>query len=226
MQRRWPGADDRHHRPARGVSEEALLTLARSGTATVGEVNGAVRILDPGIRPLERGTAVCGRAFTVCCTPGDNLAIHHAVPRLSAGDMLVVDYGGSQDSGPFGEILAVACMARGAVGLLIDGAVRDASALAARKFPVMCRGLAIPGTTKTDPGVIGAPVIIAGTRIEPGDIILADDDAIIAFSATDLLGTAEKAQARLAHESEIMARLERGETTIDILGLAKAEDWA
>ncbi|MEM8552264.1 MAG: RraA family protein [Pseudomonadota bacterium] len=204
--------------------DDALSVLARSGTATIGEVNGATKILDQAIRPLERGTAVCGRAFTVRCTPGDNLAIHHAVPLLSPGDILVVDYGGSLRSGPFGEVLAVACQSSGAVGLVIDGAVRDAAALAVRRFPVMCRGLAIPGTTKNDPGVIGQPVVVGGVKVEPGDVVVADDDAVVSFPAADLLETAAKAATRVAYERDVMARLECGETTSEILGLAKAEN--
>ena len=105
-----------------------LLAL---GTATVAEAWPQARLIDAPLRPLAPGMVLAGRALTVRCRPGDNLALHLAMDRAAPGDVLVVDYGGSLESGPFGEIMALACQLRGINGLVIDGAVRDSAQIAA-----------------------------------------------------------------------------------------------
>lgn len=196
-----------------------LAELAAFGTATVGEVVPAARILDAAIRPVRQGAAAAGTAFTVACRPGDNLAVHLAIRELAPGDMLVVDYGGSLDTGPFGEILALACMSRQAAGLVIDGAVRDTAPIRDLGFPVFSRGVAIRGTTKADRGTLRSAVRVGGMEVRHGDIVVADDDAVLVLDHADLAAALDGSRRRAAHEAEIMARIRRGETTVDILGL-------
>lgn len=198
-----------------------LEALARLGTATIGEVGGArIRILDGAIRPLDpSGTRVAGHAFTVQCSPGDNLAIHLALARLEAGDLLVVDYGGSKKSGPFGEIMALAAQTRGAVGLVIDGAVRDRAEIVGLGFPVWSRGIATPGTTKSDRGRVGLGCRLSEADVNQGDIVVADGDAIVVFDPGEAAGILERGAARLEREAKIMERIRAGETTCEIFGL-------
>jgi len=198
------------------VSARALLPL---GTATLAEAWPAARLLDAPLRPLAPGMALAGPALTVRCRPGDNLALHLAIAAAQPGDVLVVDYGGSLDSGPFGEIMALACQMRGIAGMVIDGAVRDSAQIAALGFAVYARGLNIRGTVKQDRGQVGDPVTLGGISIAAGDIVLADADAIISFAAPDLPAALAAAQARAAHEAQVMQRLRSGETTLAILGL-------
>ncbi|WP_374644788.1 RraA family protein [Tabrizicola sp.] len=193
-----------------------LLAL---GTATLGEAWPAARLVAAPLRPLAAGMALAGTALPLRCRPGDNLALHLAIAAARPGDVLVVDYGGSLESGPFGEIMALACRMRGIAGLVIDGAVRDSAQIAALGFPVFARGLNIRGTTKADRGEIGVPVVLGGVTIAPGDVILADADAILALDAGDLPPALAAAQARAAREALMMARLRAGETTLSILGL-------
>ena len=197
----------------------ALDALASHGTATLGEVAPERRILDGGLRPLAPGMAAAGSARTVACTPGDNLALHLAIAALEPDEMLVVDYGGSVESGPFGEIMALACLVRGARGLVIDGAVRDAAAIRASGLAVFCRGLAIPGTCKADRGRVGVPVRVGGVEIRPGAVVVADDDAVIALDPASLDATLDLARRREAAEAAIKERVRAGETTLDALGL-------
>ena len=136
-----------------------------------------------------------------------------------AGDVLLVDHGGSLESGPFGEIMALACRMRGIAGLVIDGAVRDSAQIAALGFPVVARSLNIRGATKSDRGEIGVPVTLGGVTIALGDVILADADAILVLDAADLTLALAAAQARAAREAAMMTRLRAGETTLSILGL-------
>lgn len=189
------------------------------GTATLGEAWPAARLVAAPIRPLGPGMALAGTALPLRCLPGDNLALHLAIAAARPGDVLVADYGGSLESGPFGEIMALACRMRGIAGLVIDGAVRDSAQIAGLGFPVFARGLNIRGTAKSDRGEIGVPVVLGGVTIAPGDVILADADAILVLDAADLAPALAAAQARAAREAAMMTRLRQGETTLSILGL-------
>ncbi|MCB6178589.1 RraA family protein [Rhodobacter sp. Har01] len=191
------------------------------GTATLAEAWPATRIVDAPLRPLAPGMALAGPALTLRCRPGDNLALHLAIAAARPGQVLVADYGGSLDSGPFGEIMALACQMRGIAGLVIDGAVRDGAQIAALGFPVFARGVNIRGTVKHDRGQIGGPVTLGGVVIATGDIMLADADAIVSLAAADLPAALAAATARAAREAAMMHRLRQGETTLDILGLGQ-----
>lgn len=193
------------------------------GTATLGEAWPAARIMAAPLRPLAPGMALAGPALTVRCRPGDNLALHLAIAAAKGGEVLVVDYGGSLDSGPFGEIMALACQMRGIAGLVIDGAVRDSAQIAALGFPVFARGLNIRGTVKQDAGERGVPITIGGVVIAPGDIVLADADAIATLAPEDLPHALVASKMRAEKEAVMMQRLRQGETTLAILGLNREE---
>lgn len=195
--------------------------LLNLGTATLFEAWPAAALVDCPLRPLAVGMVLAGPALPVACRPGDNLALHLAIAAARPGDVLVVDYGGSLESGPFGEIMALACQMRGIAGLVIDGAVRDSAQIAAAGFPVFCRGLNIRGTTKSDAGSIGLPLRIGGVEIRAGDMIVADADGMIRIVADDMAAAMASASARAAREAQMMDRLRAGETTIQILGLER-----
>jgi 4-hydroxy-4-methyl-2-oxoglutarate aldolase len=165
-----------------------------------------------------------GPALTVRCRPGDNFALHRAIEAAGPGDVLVADYAGSIDSGPFGEIMALACRLRGIAGLVIDGSVRDSASIAALGFPVFARGLNIRGTTKRDRGEVGGPITLGGVRIERGDLVVADADAVIVLPAGDAEAALAAGDVRAAAEARMMERLRAGETTLQILGLAKGDE--
>ena len=194
-----------------------LLAL---GTATLAEAWPAARILDLPLHPLTPGMSCAGPALTVRCTPGDNLALHLALASATPGQVLVVDYGGSTASGPFGEIMALACQCRGLAGMVIDGAVRDSAQIAALGFAVFCRGLNIRGTIKSNRGEIGIPLVLGGIPVAPGDFIIADADAVIALPQADLNPALAAARARAEKEEIMKRRIIAGETTAQILGLA------
>jgi len=167
--------------------------------------------------------AAAGTALTVRCRPGDNLALHRAIAAAAPGDMLAVDYGGSTESGPFGEIMALACRLRSIAGLVIDGSVRDGARLIEMGFPVFARGLDIRGTTKQDRGEVGGPITLGGVRIERGDLVVADADAVIVLPAGDAEAALSAGEARAAAEARMMERLRAGETTLQVLGLREGE---
>lgn len=196
--------------------------LLSHGTATLGEAWPAAWLIDSPLRPLASGMVLAGPALPVRCKPGDNLALHLAIAAAQPGDVLVVDYGGSLASGPFGEIMALACQMRGIAGLIIDGAVRDSAQIATLGFPVFARGVNIRGTAKLDRGQVGGPVAMGGATIAHGDIILGDADAILVLAAKDLPAALAAAETRTQREAVMMDRLRLGETTLEILGLGEA----
>jgi len=196
-------------------------SLKRFGTATLGDAEPKVRIVAAPLRPLAPGMCLAGPAATVRCRPGDNLALHHAIAGARSGEVLVVDYGGSVDSGPFGEIMALACQQLGIAGLVIDGAVRDSAQIADLGFPVFARGLNIRGTIKADPGARAVPVLIGGVEVTPGDYVVADADAVIVLPAHRLAPALAAAEQRARKEARMIERLRAGETTLQILGLDK-----
>lgn len=193
------------------------VDLAAAGTATIGEAWQSARIMDAPPRPLVPEMVAAGIAVTVRCKAGDNLALHQAIANAPLGDtVLVADYEGCLSSGPFGEIMALACQMRGIVGLIIDGAVRDSVQIANLGFPVFSRGLSIRGTTKTDNGSHGLAVEIGGVVIESGEMIVADADGIVVFPFHEAANVRNAAQSRIAAEAKVMARIRAGETTTQI----------
>lgn len=198
--------------------------LAALGTATIGEASPWARIIGLPLQPLAPNMAAAGPALTVACRPGDNLALHRAIAVAAPGDILVVDYGGNTVSGPFGEIMALACQLRGIAALVTDGSVRDSARLIEMGFPVFARGANIRGTTKRDRGEIGEPITFGGTRIERGDLVVADADAVIVLPASEVEAALAAGEARVAAEARMMERLRAGETTLQILGLTEGDE--
>ncbi len=135
-----------------------------------------------GLRPFHRvDGAMAGTAFTVRVAAGDNYTIHKALDLLRPGDVLVVDGGGDTERALVGEIMATLARTRGAAGLVIDGAVRDTGALARMDFPCFARAANHRGPYKNGPGEINVPVSIGGLVIQPGDIVVGDEDGVVAF---------------------------------------------
>ncbi len=189
------------------------------GTATVHEAAGRAPVADPAIRPLWPGATLAAPAFTARCDPGDNLAIHRALASASPGDVLVVQAGGHL-AGYFGELMTAAARARGIAGLVIDGGVRDGAAIRAAGFPVWCRGVSVLGCEKRGPGQVGSAVACGGVLVHPGDIVIADDDGIVFLAPGAAVAARGAGVERLARESAYLARLETGETTMQVLGLS------
>lgn len=190
--------------------------LARGhSTATLSEASGLPVALSAQIRPLWTGARLCGSAFTVQGAGGDNLALHHAVLQAPAGSVLVADVGGAS-FGHWGEILTVAAQQRGIAGLLIDGGVRDAAETEALGFPVFSRNNAILGTRKDFRGVFGRPVKVGGVTVRTGDLVVGDIDGVVALPASDSQRILDRADARVAHESELLKQLREGRSTLDL----------
>jgi 4-hydroxy-4-methyl-2-oxoglutarate aldolase len=199
----------------------AVDALVAFGSATLHEAIGQRGAMPFPIKPIYPGMKVCGTALTVECPPGDNLAIHAAVLEAAPGDVLVVDYKGHTEFGPFGDVLATACVAAGIRGLVIDGCVRDGASLLAMGFPVFARGLNMKGTAKMGPGRVGAPIMCAGVPVAPGDAVIGDDDGVVVVPRGEIGAAARSAREREDKEAGMRDRIRAGATTIELLGLSE-----
>lgn len=193
-------------------------TLRSAGVSTVYEAAERNGGMDPGIRPITEGQLLCGRALTVRCQPGDNLAVHQAVARASRGDVLVVD-GGGVIVGYWGEILTAAARKRGVAGLVIDGGVRDVGRLRELAFPVWSRGISMRSAMKVATGAVAAPVTCGGVEIATGDWVLADDDGVVIVAAASATIVLERTLVRLATEAGFLEQIEQGVSTLDLFNL-------
>ncbi len=163
-----------------------------------------------GLRPFHRGGQLVGVAFTVRTRPGDNLAIHKALEIVGPGDVIVVDGGGDETRALIGEIMLNIAQYRGAAGYVIDGAIRDASAIAASDFPVFARATIHRGPYKSGPGEINVPVSIGGSVISPGDIVVGDEDGVVAFSQAIAPALLEAVQTQIKREADTIVAIREG----------------
>jgi 4-hydroxy-4-methyl-2-oxoglutarate aldolase len=198
---------------------EIIAALRDAGVATVHEAAGRIGLLGPAIQPRQAGAAIAGSAITVSCHPGDNLMIHAAVEVCGPGDIVVVTTTSPSTDGMFGELLATSLAARGVVGLVSDAGVRDIAALREMGFPVWSRAVHAQGTVKASPGSVNVPVVADGQIVRPGDIIVADDDGVLALPIASGAPVAEAAAKRIANESEKRATLASGTLGVDMYNL-------
>jgi regulator of RNase E activity RraA len=166
-----------------------------------------------GITALQRyhrGRKLVGTAFTVKTRPGDNLPIYHALPLLQPGHVLVIDGGGDTNNALVGDLILTYLLQRGCVGLVVDGVVRDTAAFLQADFPCYARGVSHRGPYKHGPGALNVPVAIAGQVVQPGDIVVGDEDGVVTFAPADAQRLLEAARRSAAKEDEIRAEILTG----------------
>jgi RraA family protein len=202
--RKYPCAEQANPTVIEGFRSAATAVISDN----LDRLPGAV-----GIRPFHKGSVLAGTALTVRTCPGDNLVIHEALELIRPGDVLVVDGGGDTSRALLGEIMLTIAQSRGAAGIVIDGAIRDVGVISQSTFPCFAKAAIHKGPYKNGPGEINVPVTVGGMVVEPGDIVVGDDDGIVAFSqaiADDLL---KAVRAQEIREAEILLSIREGRYT-------------
>ena len=198
------------------ADSNAISTLGAVGVSTAHEALGRSGLMKPYLRPIWAGAQIAGPAVTVLAQPGDNWMIHVAVEQCQKGDVLVVGCTADNTDGMFGDLLGTSLKARGAKGLIIDAGCRDVKPLHEMGFPVWSKAISAKGTVKATLGAVNIPVVCAGVNVEPGDVVVADDDGVVIVPKKLAVEVAAKAQKRFDDEDGKRKRLAAGELGLDM----------
>jgi 4-hydroxy-4-methyl-2-oxoglutarate aldolase len=201
------------------TTKDLIRQFQKFSAATIYEAAGKLGGMEPHIRSIVPGVRMVGAAFPVKCLVGDARAVAQAVDRAQAGDVLVIDAGGTDQTTPWGSMSATAAKLRGIAGCVTNGGVRDLDELLEIGFPVFAAGVGIRGNVKLHRGWIGIPVSVGGVTVKPGDVVVGDSDGVVVVPADKAEEVCVKAAEQQAKEEEIMQRIRAGEPLAQIFGI-------
>jgi RraA family protein len=189
----------------RKVDEATVRRFRELPVANVSDVMSRMSAGGPRLRPLHAGRMLAGPALTVKTRPGDNLMVHKALKVAEPGDVIVVDAGGDLNNAIIGELMLSHAIQIGLAGIVINGAVRDSAWIRAHDFPVFAAGVTHRGPYKDGPGEINVPIALDGMVIEPGDLVIGDDDGLLCVPYDNTEALYEAARAKREAEEKTLA---------------------
>jgi len=201
------------------TAPEIVAGFAKLGVATVHEAQGRTGFMLAYMRPIYAGARAVGTAVTVSLAPADNSMLHVVVEQCQTGDVVVAAPTAFSDAAYFGELLATSFAARGVRGVVLEGGCRDVAEMTRMKFPVWSRAFSARGTVKETLGSVNVPLVCAGQLVQPGDIVLADDDGVVVVRREHAEAVLAASRARDEKEAVVRARLAAGELGLDFYGI-------
>jgi len=203
------------HTREKAATPQLIERFRKLPVANVSDVMSRMTAGGARLRPMHDGTPLAGVAITVKTRPGDNLMLHHAIDMSGVGDVIVVDAGGDLTNSLMGEMMAAYAMTRNIAGFVLDGAIRDAAAIKVESLPIFAAGITHRGPYKDGPGEINCPIAIDGMVVEPGDIIIGDDDGVLCVPLAQAEAICEEAEKKFTQEQAHIVNIKAGRMNRD-----------
>jgi len=210
-------------KPDTFLSDDELEAWRNIPTSIIGDELNRTFIMDSGIKPITPHTSIAGHALTVDCMVADNSSLHYALMELWPGAVIVGDGRGHTDTAMWGEIMHSCAEHNGAAGVILDGAMRDFDTISSSGLPAYCRGVSPRGPHKGWGGNIHMPIQCGRVPVNPGDLIVADQDGVAVIAPDLRPGLMDRCLMRIENETRTLERVALGEFTVDILGFPPAE---